>query len=98
MSDHPHDQYGSKVTVLRFSAAEMDTLWKEVMAAFGDQRNDEFEKEFRRAIRIRAMRKLSMFSGEGFEVPLATGKKYASETWIANEDHDGGVTLHLKVD
>ena len=98
MSGHPHDRYGSKVTTLRFSAAEMDTLWKQVMDEFGDQPNADFEKEFRKAMRIRAMRKLSMFSGEGFEVPLATGKKYAQEVWLATEDHDGGVSLHLKAD
>ncbi len=98
MSGHPLDQYGSKVTVLRFSAAEMDTLWTQVLAEFGDQGNDEFEKQFKRAMRTRAMRKLAMFSGEGFEVPLATGKKYAQETWLATEDFEGGVTLHLKAE
>jgi len=98
MSGHPHDRFGSKVTSLRFSAAEMDSMWESVMEEFGDQSNDEFEKQFRRKMRIRAMRKLSMFAGEGFEVPLATGRKYAQETWVATEDHDGGVSLHLKAD
>ncbi len=98
MSGHPHDQFGSKVTVLRFSAAEMDTLWTQVMKEFGEQGNDEFEKQFRRALRTRAMRKLSMFSGEGFEVPLGTGPKYSQESWLATEDFDGGVTLNLKAE
>lgn len=93
MSENPHDRGGEKVRELRFSAAEMDTLWAQVMDAFGDKSNDEFEKQFRRAIRIRAMRKLSMFSGGGFEVGLATGPKYAQEVWVGNETEDGGLVL-----
>jgi hypothetical protein len=90
---HPHDRKGRKVRKLHFSALEMAAIWSEVMETAGDKGNPEFEKEFRKALRIRSMRKLSMFSGDGFEVPLATGAKYAQETWIGSEAEDGGLIL-----
>ena len=90
---HPHDRQGQKVRTIRFSAFEMAAIWTEVLAAAGDKGNAEFEKAFRQAIRMRSMRKLSMYSGDGFEVPLATGPKYAQERWLASETEDGGLIL-----
>ena len=93
---HPHDRDGRKVTELRFSLIESAAIWAEVMQTAGDKGNDDFEKEFRKALRIRAMRKLSMFSGDGFEVPLATGAKYGQEAWVAVESANGGLILKFK--
>jgi hypothetical protein len=95
--NHPHDRRGRKVRKLHFSALEMAAVWAHVMDVAGDKGNADFEKEFRKALRLRAMRKLSMFSGQGFDVPLATGTKYAQENWIANETEDGGLVLEHEV-
>lgn len=90
---HPHDRNGRKVHKLRFSALETASIWEEVMEKAGDKGNADFEKAFKQALRVRSMRKLSMFSGDGFEVPLATGTKYAQERWLATESDDGGIIL-----
>ena len=93
---HPHDRQGAKVRRLHFSPFEMSAIWEHVMEAAGDKGNADFEKEFRKAVRVRAMRKLSMFAGDGFEVPLATGPKYGQEDWVATEAANGGLILQIK--
>ncbi len=90
---HPHDRKGRKVRKLRFSALETAAIWAEVLEEAGDKGNADFEKAFRQALRMRSMRKLAMFSEDGFDVPLATGHKYAQERWVANETEDGGLVL-----
>ncbi|GEM_PF-2298975 len=90
---HPHDRKGRKVRKLHFSPLETASIWAAALEEAGDKGNAEFEKAFRQAVRMRSMRKLAMFSGDGFDVPLATGMKYAQERWVANETEDGGLVL-----
>jgi hypothetical protein len=92
---NPHDRDGRKVTELKFSATEVQALWDQTMAEADKMSADDFEKEFGKALRRRAMLKLHMFSGEGLRVSLATGKNWAAEEWLANESFDGGIVLTL---
>jgi hypothetical protein len=92
---HPHDRDGRKVTELKFSVLEVQAIWEQTLAAAEKMSAEEFEKAFAAALRRRAMLKLHMFSGEGLEVSLATGRNWAAERWFANESFDGGIVLTL---
>jgi hypothetical protein len=90
---HPHDRNNSKVTSIQFSAEEIDSLWNQLLTEHSQVGNDDFIKEFKKALRMRAMRKLALFSGDGLEMHLATGPNYRSERWLAQESADGGIVL-----
>jgi len=90
---HPHNRTGDKVTQISFSADEIDSLWNQMLSEHSQVGNDDFIKEFKKALRMRAMRKLALFSGDGLEMHLATGPNYRSERWVAREAADGGVVL-----
>jgi hypothetical protein len=78
---------------VRFSQAEVDSIWKTVMAEAGQQGNDDFRKAFEQALRTRAMRKLFLFGEHGMQLKLATGPNWAPEMWNAVESDDGGIVL-----
>lgn len=90
-----HDRDGRKVTELKLSAAEAESIWNQTMAEAEKMSADDFEKAFVSALRRRAMLKLHLFSGGGLDVSLATGKNWAAEQWLANESFDGGIVLTL---
>ncbi len=92
---HPHNREGRKVTELKFSATEVQAIWDQTMAEADKMSADDFEKAFVTALRRRAMLKLHLFSGDGLEISLATGKSWAAERWLANESFDGGIVITL---
>ncbi len=84
---------GGDATMIHFSPDELDSIWNQVIADAGDRSNEEFRKEFEKALRSRAMRKLMLFGGDGLEISLATGKNWAQESWVAQEAADGSLVL-----
>jgi hypothetical protein len=82
-----------KIKQVLFSPAEVDSIWNAVILSTGQQNNDDFVKEFKKQLRMRAMRKLAMWGTEPMEVQLATGPNYRSERWVAQEAADGSLVL-----
>ncbi len=95
---HSHDRDERKVTELKLSAVEVQAIWDQTMAEAEKMSAEDFEKAFVGALRRRAMLKLHLFSGDGLEMSLATGKNWAAERWVANESFDGGIMLTLEGD
>lgn len=96
MSDHPHHRSGQKVRELKFSELEVQSIWNQCLESSDRMSAEDFEKAFVTALRRRAMLKLHLFSGDGLAVSLATGPKWASEQWFANEAFDGGIVLSVE--
>jgi hypothetical protein len=96
MANNPFEREGRKVREIYFSPEEMADLWREVLSQSGVGSNDDFGKAFEQALRIRAMKKLSLFAGKGMVVRLATGPNYTQERWLGTELADGGVVLNVE--
>ncbi len=96
MSKQPHHRSGHKVSELKFSEREVQSIWNQCLESSERMSAEDFEKAFVTALRRRAMLKLHMFSGDGLEVSLATGPKWASERWLGHESFDGGIVLKVE--